>query len=108
MPWPLRSSYALFRQIPPTSGGPAGTGRIGQRPQDPVLVTSTPPERESTFVSRRTSRRGQSETGCATGLYHVDEQEVRDLAGRAGLRILQISFDERVSNWPYAVLQRAD
>jgi hypothetical protein len=33
---------------------------------------------------------------------------VRDLAGRAGLRILQISFDERVSNWPYAVLQRAD
>jgi hypothetical protein len=42
------------------------------------------------------------------GLYHpVDEDEVRDLADRAGLRIVELSFDVRDTNWPYVVLQRA-
>jgi hypothetical protein len=77
-----------------------------------LAVRAAPTARLARFrrlLPRRADRDPHDVFAMTIGLYHpIDEQEVRDLAGRAGLRILQISFDERESSWPYAVLQRAD
>jgi SAM-dependent methyltransferase len=81
----------------------------------PVLVSflalkSEPTQRLARFrrlLPRLTDRDPQDVFAMTVGFYHpVDEDEVRDLAGRAGMRVLHLNFDTRETSWPHAVLQR--
>ncbi len=81
----------------------------------PVLVSflalkTEPTQRLARFrrlLPRRADRDPQDIFAMTVGLYHpVDEEEVRDLVQRAGMRILHINFDTRETSWPHVVLAR--
>jgi methyltransferase family protein len=83
----------------------------------PILVSflalkSGPSARLAQFrriLPRRVDRDPQDVFAMTIGLYHpVDEDEVKSLAERAGLRVLHLNFDTRETSWPHAVLTRAD
>ena len=81
----------------------------------PILVSflalkTEPTPRLSRFrriVPRRAGRHPTDVFAMTIGLYHpVEEEEIRDLARGAGLRVLHLNFDTRETSWPHAVLQR--
>jgi hypothetical protein len=83
----------------------------------PVLVSfldlrSEPTQRVTRIrrlLPRRSGRDPQDVFAMTIGLYHpVDEEEVNDLARRAGMRVLHLNFDTRETSWPHVVLQRAN
>jgi hypothetical protein len=59
------------------------------------------------LVPRRAGRSPGDVFSATIGYYHpIGEDEARRLAAEAGLRVLELTFDERDTNWPYAVLAR--
>ena len=59
-------------------------------------------------LPRRAGRDTSDVFARTVGFYHpVAEDEVRDLAHRAGLRVVMLNFDARETNWPHAVLTRS-
>jgi hypothetical protein len=89
----------------------------GRLTKGPILVSflavkSAPTTRLALFrraLPRRHDRDPHDVFAMSIGLYHpVDEKEIVDLADRAGLRVVDLNFDVRDTNWPHVVLQRAD
>jgi hypothetical protein len=90
--------------------------QYGRLTAGPILVSflatkSEPTQRLAHFrraLPRRSDRDPHDVFAMTIGLYHpVDEPEVRDLAERAGLRVVDLNFDARETSWPHVVLQRA-
>lgn len=60
-------------------------------------------------LPRRPGRSPDDLFSVHIGYFHrVDRHELARLAGSAGLEIRYLNFDERDTNWPHAVLVRAD
>jgi len=81
----------------------------------PVVVSflkvggPSPSRRSAGRIGRRLrKRRGRDEKDAFSvhiGYYHVfEDDEIVDLADRAGLDVIHLSSDDRDTNWPHAVL----
>jgi hypothetical protein len=88
---------------------------FGRLTEGPILVSflavkgavSPRLRRLRRVLPRRAERDLQDVFAVTIGFYHpVDEAEVRELAARAGLEVVHVSFDERDTNWPHVVLRR--
>ncbi|MDX6401099.1 MAG: hypothetical protein QOF27_1705 [Gaiellaceae bacterium] len=102
----LRSEAArldALRQYARLTAGPILVSFLALRSEAGSRLT-----RLRRVLPRRRERDPHDVFAMTIGLYHpVDEQEVRLLAERAGLRIVELNFDERETSWPHVVLQRA-
>jgi hypothetical protein len=83
--------------------------------EGPILVSflglrvavSPQPAKLGRLLPRRPGRTPDDVFSVGIGFYHrVNEDEVRRLAGAAGLRVVYSNFDERDTNWPHVVLTR--
>jgi SAM-dependent methyltransferase len=97
------SRLEALRQYRRLTGGPILVSFLALKSEASSRLT-----RLRRILPRRPGRDPADVFALTIGLYHpVDEEEVRTLAERAGLRVVELNFDERETSWPHVVLQRA-